>query len=201
MLHDLLRQLPQAYVVPQYRCNSDNAKDSKDTPDFDVVNFPKQGDLAFVEYSVIDPLQRSTMPASARSEGHAASKRDNEKIEKYRLLALETNHQIHPAVQETSGRLSKGYKRILHLCDEMRDPSEFETNVLPHLTWACTSFLQYYTQRIAVGFWSGCAKMESTRHRLNVLRTTGRFPPAARNSNPNRRHGWAAPSSFSNGRQ
>ena len=102
-LHSLLRSLPNSCTTPQYNVPQQGA-----TPDFDVMNFPNQGDLAFVEYSVVDPLQRAYLQASSQTAGHAASCRDKLKANKYRAEAQRTNHLIFTASQETTGRISKG---------------------------------------------------------------------------------------------
>ena len=73
-LHDLLRALPQTYVVPQYR-----SAPHGDSPDFDVTNFPNYGDLAYVEYSVVDLLQAAHINTSRHTPKHVTRHRDDQK--------------------------------------------------------------------------------------------------------------------------
>ena len=38
-------------------------------------------------------------------------------------------------------------------------------------TWTSRGYSQYYTQRIALSFFSGCADMHMTRERINSFRS------------------------------
>jgi hypothetical protein len=191
VIHEILRHLPLAHAVAQYH-NRDHTRRGDQTPDFDITNFPKSGDLAYVEYSVVDPLQGSLISASSQTEGSAAAKRDRDKTTKYQNLALQTNHVLYTASQETTGRISMGFRKFIELCDKAREPSMFENTYGPHLTWACTSFVQFCTQRIAIGFWSGSRKMETTRQRLNAFTMNGRFPAPSHSGHSDRGRGWAS---------
>ncbi len=165
-----------------------------DTPDFDVTNFPEIGDLAYIEYSVVDLLQ-----GGSAGGPRAANTRDQAKANKYRNLGVSTNHAIFPASQDTTGRLSDGFRKILQICDSKNDKEQFDEAMAGKLTWACVGFRQFHVQRIAISFWNGVSRMENNRARINAFRSTGRYPAARRDAGYRSvvaRPGWAAARSF-----
>ena len=131
-----------------------------------------------MEYSVIDPLQRSLVNAAARSEGAAADKQDAYKRQKYKALLERTGYTLMPASQETTGRMSKGFYALIDACSTLHDPATFsETAVLR--SWACRTFKDYWTQRLAISFWFGAVQMANQRNAVNHRRGSSYIPPAS----------------------
>jgi len=165
-LNELLHTVSHYSVTAQYHDRRNDAY----IPDFDVLNMPGLGNMAYVEYSVVDPLQVNLIANSRRTAGHAASQRDREKYDKYRDLAYRTHHNICTASQETTGRISAGYRAIMDMCKRNHNAEAFEVTA-PLRSWASSTFSDYYSQRIAIAFFSGCADMQATRERINTLRS------------------------------
>ena len=101
-----------------------------------------------------------------------------EKANKYTALALHNNHTVLPATLETTGRMSKGFRKVFQICEERHDREAFERTATQR-TWASATFRQYYMQRVAIAFWSGSLAMQQRRERLNAhrARTTSSFLP------------------------
>ena len=165
-LQELLMTVPYFSVNPQFHLRINNRM----VPDFDVFNMPAIGNMAFVEYSVVDPLQAHHLHGSTRTSGVAARRRDEEKRRKYRDLCIRTQHQFYAASQETTGRISDGYRALFDLCKLTHDVDRFDS-FAHERTWTSRGYSQYYTQRIALSFFSGCADMHMTRERINSFRS------------------------------
>jgi hypothetical protein len=138
----------------------------EETPDFDVLNV-ECGKHAFVEYSVVDHLQDALLLGSARTAGHAALKRDSDKWNKYRPLCLSSGRDLYTASQEASGRISKGYSKLIELAVERHDRADFDA-IAPSRTWASDSLRAYLQQVIALNYWSGVVAAELQRVRVNA---------------------------------
>ena len=96
---------------------------------------------------------------------------------------MHTNHQVYTATQETTGRLSAGYHRILKICADEHDRRAFDLTA-PSRTWACTTFKQYHIQRIAIDFWRGSAAMQQARTHINTIRARAAELAAAMQPHP-----------------
>jgi len=157
----VLDWIPHAVIYPRFSVNV-----PEETPDFDVLNV-ECGKHAFVEYSVVDHLQDALLLGSARTAGHAALKRDSDKWNKYRPLCLSSGRDLYTASQEASGRISKGYSKLIELAVERHDRADFDA-IAPSRTWASDSLRAYLQQVIALNYWSGVVAAELQRVRVNA---------------------------------
>jgi hypothetical protein len=150
----------------------------QDNPDFEALHFPRLNDNTFIEYSVIDPLQRSLVKYASRSEGAAAEKQDDYKRKKYKaLLERSPSHTLMPASHETSGRMSKGFHTLVDACATLHDPAVFSVTAVQR-SWACRTYKDYWTQRISISFWYGALQMANQRDAANRRRGFNYVPPA-----------------------
>jgi hypothetical protein len=169
-VQQLLATVPWAITIVQGQTPSTEAN-----PDFHVTNLPKQGDQAYVEYSVVDHTRDCYLDTAPGAAGKA---RDGQKRAKYNTLALNNNCLLYTATQEATGRMSLGYRRLLKACEENHDHEAFERTAIER-TWASATFRQYYMQRIAIAFWTGSLAMHKRCASVNRYNAQ-RAPPSLR---------------------
>ena len=104
--------------------------------------------------------------------GAASDARDGAKFRKYDAYAKQHRLRLYTASQETTGRISKGFYKILGLCADLHDRDAFEATAAQR-TWACRTYTQFWIQQIAMAFFSGCADMQRTRERVNSINLNG----------------------------
>jgi len=160
-LKNVLQWLPHAVINAQYAISRNEA-----TPDFACFNLPPSHH-AYVEYSIIDHTQDHCLVASIHHAGSAGKKRDTEKTEKYQALCLTNGAKIYPASQETSGRISEGYHKLLSMVVDNHDHDAFEASAATR-TWSANTLRKYLYQVIALNFWAGMMAAEIQRISVNT---------------------------------
>lgn len=158
---EVLRTVPGLFA----RCNFSESS-QHESPDFDITNFSGPGSLAYLEYSVVDPKRACYINTTA---GTASDCRDHEKSVKYRALGLLQNHAVHAISHETTGRLSRNFRKFLKICQSRHDKVAFELTA-PRRTWACADWMRFHVQRLSIAFWCGSHQMHSSRASVNEHR-------------------------------
>ena len=161
-LKNVLQWLPDAVINPQYAISRNEA-----TPDFVCFNLPSPSHHAYVEYSIIDHTQDHCLSGSIHLAGSAGKKRDTDKTEKYQALCLSDGAKFYPASQETSGRISEGYHKLLSLVVDHHDHDAFEASATTR-TWSANTLRKYLYQIIGINFWAGMMAAENQRTSVNT---------------------------------
>jgi len=161
-LKNVLQWLPDAVINPQYAISRNEA-----TPDFACFNLPSPSHHAYVEYSIIDHTQDHCLSGSIHLAGSAGKKRDTDKTEKYQALCLSDGAKFYPASQETSGRISEGYHKLLSLVVDHHDHDAFEASATTR-TWSANTLRKYLYQIIGINFWAGMMAAENQRTSVNT---------------------------------
>ena len=60
---------------------------------------------------------------------------------------------------EATGAFGHGLREVIQLSALRIDQNAFDDSTADKRTWACTSFTQYWSQRISCAFWRGTALM------------------------------------------
>jgi hypothetical protein len=127
-------------------------------PDYEVTNFPSTGDHAFVEVTVINPIQSQRVRQAAQLPLSAAAYAESLKMNKFSQLAAAESRHLLIAAFEASGAFGRGVQHILRLCALRVNQAAFEESAAER-TWASRQFRPYWDQRVACGFWRGSYQM------------------------------------------
>jgi hypothetical protein len=149
-----LRSTKDALVHPCFQKNQAllNSISQHDVPDIDVINFPRVGQKAFVEVSLISPFQKRFHNSSQLEPLLAAKTRQKEKEAKYIAYSNSQQHQLFAVVIETTGAFSPGVEKFLSVCAANMDPVSFDLDAEKR-TWLSDSFKRFWTQAISASYW------------------------------------------------
>ena len=127
-------------------------------PDYELSNFPGTGDYAFLEGTIINPVQPQRVRLAATTPLSSSAYAESLKMHKYSQLAESEHRHLFIAAFEASGAFGRGIQHILKLCALRVNQVAFDESAADR-TWASRHFSQYWGQRFGCAFWRGSFQM------------------------------------------
>ena len=129
-----------------------------ESPDMLVSNFPGNNMTSAIEVSTISIMQEREVRQAAQVGLSSASHKEKQKFEKYLAYVTSTGFSLFPAIWETTGAQGKVTQHILATV-KCLSPRELFDESAADRTWASSTFLRFWGQRLAIAFWNGAASM------------------------------------------
>ena len=123
-----------------------------------VSNFPGNNMTSAIEVSTISIMQEREVRQAAQVGLSSASHKEKQKFEKYLAYVTSTGFSLFPAIWETTGAQGKVTQHILATV-KCLSPRELFDESAADRTWASSTFLRFWGQRLAIAFWNGAASM------------------------------------------
>jgi hypothetical protein len=166
-------------------------------PDIIFHGVPRLGKDIFVEIGVVNEAGEGAANRAARQPLSAAIQREKQKRNKYLAASVANRMQLLPAILEVHGAFGPAMATLLDQASKLhaRQLAAGRLEEGPPRPWACKSFTQYWTQRIAVALRRGIALMyddllrvqRGTRQQLQAERHNRNTAQSKHNNKGSRR--------------
>ena len=125
--------------------------DPESGPDLDVMDYNGYRGSACIDVTVVNPLAPSHVKHAANVDLGTATAAETEKVSKYRSALQGNDRGIVGAALEVLGAFGLGWQRMMRTCSDRHEQSGSGMPFTPYGdTWSCTTFREYWSQRIAV---------------------------------------------------